>query len=735
MSDPTASRLVQILQKMDEKHASDVFFAVGKPVSMRIYGKLETYSEEPITQEQFDTFVTTCLPAGVMERIKVERDLDIGFSLSESERYRLNLMHQKGSIAGVARRVPLGEMSFADLELPVVFKSLACSPRGLILVTGATGSGKSSSVASIVHYINTRFAKHIVTIEDPIEFIHRDRKSVITQREVGNDTQDFAGSLRQVVRQSPDVIVIGELRDYESIQTAISAAMTGHLVITTMHTVDVTQTLERIINYYPDHLRDQIAMDLSMALAGVVSQRLIPLMSGEGLIPVCEVLLATPLVRRHISQRNFELIEEVIKTSAADGMITFNRSLAERYHAGKISKEAGAAAASNRDEFLLIVEGMETGIDTLRTTGETDTTHDLKVDMKRLLKAAIKHDASDLIITVGSAPTLRIDGSLRELNMENLTPPESRRLLFSLLNPSQRSKFEAEKEIDFALSVSNLVGGEKYEELKGHRFRINGFYQKGSVAIAVRVIASKIPTPQELGIPTAVLKLAEKHHGLILITGPTGHGKSTTLACMIDEINRNRSCHIITVEDPIEFVHAKRKAIIEQREVYADTKSFAAALKYVLRQDPDVILIGEMRDQETISAALTAAETGHLVLATLHTNDAVQTMDRIIDTFPPYQQGQIRAQLAAALLGVVSQRLIPRVDKKGRIAAFEILVGTTAVQALIRDNRHHQIPATIETSAKDGMITMDKALKNLYSKNLIDRQSYVNLSKNPVDHA
>ena len=307
------------------------------------------------------------------------------------------------------------------------------------------------------------------------------------------------------------------------------------------------------------------------------------------------------------------------------------------------------------------------------------------------------------------------------MNVNKLNAADTRNLLFSVLNRRQRAEFEQKKEIDFALSITLNEGGTGAE--KYHRFRVNGFYQKGSISCAIRVINQVIPGADQLGLPPVILDMANHHHGLVLITGPTGHGKSTTLACMINQINLTRSCHIITIEDPIEYVHNNKKAIIEQRELLADTLSYGNAMKYILRQDPDVILIGEMRDPETISAALTAAETGHLVLATLHTNDAVQTVDRIIDSFPPHHQNQIRSQLAACLVGVVAQRLLPRKDKNGRVAVFEILTGTIAVKANIRDNKTHQIKATMETSQKEGMVTMDKALVDLYNQDLITRQT------------
>ncbi|MDD4099215.1 MAG: PilT/PilU family type 4a pilus ATPase, partial [Lentisphaeria bacterium] len=259
-------------------------------------------------------------------------------------------------------------------------------------------------------------------------------------------------------------------------------------------------------------------------------------------------------------------------------------------------------------------------------------------------------------------------------------------------------------------------------------FRVNGFYQKSSVGAAFRVIPSAIPSPEALGLPAALLRLTTRHQGLVLVTGPTGSGKSTTLASLLNVVNRTRPCHIITIEDPIEFVHGHQVALVEQREVGADTLSFASALKYVLRQDPDVILVGEMRDPETIATVLTAAETGHLVFATLHTNDVTQSVDRIIDVFPSERQNQVRSQLAACLEAIVSQRLLPRLGEGGgRVAAFEVLIGTTAVRAMIRDRKTHQLRGMMETSAKDGMVTMERALRDLFEAKKISRETMLTM--------
>jgi twitching motility protein PilT len=720
-------QIVELLRAMEERNASDLFVSVDKRPHYRIMRSLVEADPDTVTDEQFREFLGSHLPAETVARLEKNRDLDIGVSLEDS-RFRFNIYYQKGELAMVVRRVPSGALSFSELALPTVLTSLAEAPRGLVLVTGSTGSGKSTTMAAMLHHINSSSARHIVTVEDPIEFVHQDLQSVVNQREIGTDTTDFFTSLRHIVRQSPDVIIIGEMRDLDTISTAVSAAMTGHLVISTMHTVDVVQTLERIINYFPDQQRDQIALDLGFALRGIVSQRLLPCADGNGVVPALEILVATPLVRRLVHERDFEGLEQVIKTGASEGMQTFTRALADLVEAEKITVETGAAAATNRDEFLLAVEGMQTGIETFRTLENADES--FGYGMKSLLRAAVRHGASDLLLTAKSSPLLRIDGELMETNTEALSPTMTKQLLFSVLSPSQRTHFELEKEIDFALSVDVSKSKDGVDQPRDqHRFRVNGFYQKGTVSVALRVINQKIPTPKELNLPKAITDLSNRAHGLLLITGPTGHGKSTTMACLLSLINKTRACHIITIEDPIEYVHPNDKAVVEQREVFADTKSFTNALKYILRQDPDVIMIGEMRDPETISAALTAAETGHLVLATLHTNDAVQSVDRIIDAFPAHQQSQIRTQLAATLIAVVSQRLLPTVDGEGRVPAFEIMIGTPAVHALIRDERTHQIPSSIETSAKDGMVTMDRALQNLYRQNLVSRQTVLSLAK------
>jgi twitching motility protein PilT len=340
-----------------------------------------------------------------------------------------------------------------------------------------------------------------------------------------------------------------------------------------------------------------------------------------------------------------------------------------------------------------------------------------------LLKNMIESGASDLHITTGSSPRLRVDGKLQSMDHPVLSPTDTKALCYSILTDAQKHRFEEHSELDLSFGIKGLS-----------RFRANIFMQRGAVAGAFRTIPFTIRTFNDLMLPDIVNELVKKPRGLILVTGPTGSGKSTTLAAMIDRINDERYDHIITVEDPIEYLHGHKKCLINQREVNADTVSFKAALKYVLRQDPDVVLIGEMRDLETIEAALTVSETGHLTLATLHTNSAVQTINRIVDVFPSHQQEQIRVQLSFVLEGILSQQLLPKKSGHGRVMAVEILVPNPAIRNLIREDKVHQIYSQMQTGqSRSGMQTMNQSLFDLYTKGLISYEEALGRSMVPEE--
>ena len=338
--------------------------------------------------------------------------------------------------------------------------------------------------------------------------------------------------------------------------------------------------------------------------------------------------------------------------------------------------------------------------------------------IEELLITAKENKASDVHITVGLPPKMRINGILVDMDYPRLLPPDTEAVISTMMSDKRLQQFEELGEIDFSYSIPQIG-----------RYRVNVFHQRGSMAASIRLVSTKIPLPEELGIPKSVVDLYQKKRGLVLVTGPTGSGKSTTLASIIDKINSMREVHVITLEDPIEYLHNHKKAMVNQREVGLDTHSYSNALRAALREDPDVILVGEMRDLETISTAITAAETGHLVLSTLHTIGAASTIDRIVDVFPPHQQQQIRVQLSMVLESVISQQLIPTADKKSRVAAFEVMHSTPAIKNLIREAKSPQINSTIQTSKKLGMQTMDDAIFDRYMKGDIDKENAVSYAQ------
>lgn len=704
-----------------ETGASDTFATAGKIPRMRVNtGLLVLEGCDPMTAEEITAFRARVLGEHRERNYPKTGSADSSYQLGDA-RFRINFFDTFSGPAMVVRSIKTGnDCTFEKYSIPAdVFGKLGDLTRGLVLVTGSTGSGKSTTLSSLVNYINSTRSCHILTLEDPIEYIHHDNLSYISQREVSGIEGGFESALRDALRENPDVIVVGELRDTETMTTAINAALTGHLVLATMHTLDAVSTIERAINMFPESKKDQVAGSIALALEAVVSQRLLPNINNDGMLPAMEILLGTDVVRKYISRQEYGELERCLRSYAHLGMCSFNDSLYNLAREAKISWDTAMQHSDNQEELKL----MQSGISSNATEGTKSIYSALAinsgdVDMHDIFRAAVRARASDILVTGGIPPQIKVAGTFLPLDLPPLDAKDAEHLIYSLLGRHQKVQLEEKRDIDLAMSVK--ITSSRFAT-ENRRFRINIFYQKGQLALVARLISDSIPSPESLGLPPILKELVERKQGLFLVTGPTGSGKSTTLASLIQHINNTSTRHIISIEDPVEYQFTNNRCLIEQREIGKDAVDFHTGLRAAMRQAPDIIMVGEMRDPETISAALTAAETGHLVLGTLHSNNAMQTIERIIDSFPEGQQNQVRQQFAGSVLAVVSQRLIPRRDReKERIAAFEIMTGSLSVRALIRDNKTHQLTSVMESSQREGMMTMARSLETLAAQGVID---------------
>ena len=700
------------LASLIRPEVSDIFITSGKVPCFRVNGEIVYAEDVPAVEAAaVDAWRNGVLDDAMRAEYLASGGVDAAVKLGD-KRCRVNFMSTLSGPALVLRPISEGgELDFAGLGLPAEQLTKLCSgTRGIIFFVGGTGSGKTTSMNAMVNYLNRNYRRHILTLEDPIEYIHEDRRSLITQREVRNG--DFGAALRNAVRENPDVIVLGEMRDRESVRAALNAALTGHLVLTTAHCTDCVALPERLLSFFEESERRRIAADLALSLEAVIAQRLLHGVDGR-MVPAVELMLGTPIVRKNVEQCAFDALALALADGGRNGMIAFNTSLCRLADSGAVSKQTALEASDDPDELELRFSGIRSG--GIGSGAESSAQRVTDLTMNDLFYSAVRMKASDLVLSHNIPPMLRIHGEMMAMDLPPLSAGDIRRLLFSIIDKRRRAIFEERRELDLSLSVPVKTADGDIP----CRFRINAFFQRGVPALVARVLEECIPLPNYLGIPSVMLKLMRRRQGLILVTGPTGSGKSTTLASLLEFVNRRRRAHIITIEDPIEFVYTNDQSVIEQREVHSDTLSFAEALRSVLRQAPDIIMVGELRDNETIAAALTAAETGHLVLGTIHTNSAAQTVDRVIDSFPQNMQNQIRQQFASSLLAVVSQRLLKRADGNGRVAAFEVMIGTTPIRALIREARGHQIEGAMETGWTDGMQTMRHVLENMVAQGIV----------------
>ncbi len=717
--------IITLMKFALDNKVTDLFLSTGKVPSCRSGGEILQVEFSETTREEIETFRRNLIGPAGEERYAQTNGFDVSYIFDASNRFRLNFFETTNGPCFVARPIRLGgKLDFEALGLSSKLREIAMLERGLVIVTGTTGSGKSTTLSAIIDYINTNARKHILTLEDPIEYLHEDKNCLISQREVNSLGAGFGEALRNALRESPDVIMIGEMRDVETMQIAITAAQTGHLVFSTMHTSDAAGTVERLINMCPEDSREQITFNLAQVFEAVVAQRLLPRADGSGLVPAQEILIGTGTVRKQVERSDIAGLEMSIRLGGAFGMQTFNQALYRLVKSEAISEEVALKSSDDPDELKLQFRDIG-GSTEAKEVQQGGSTRLDDLDMRDIFKAAIDGGASDFLLTVSSPPVLCRRGRFSPLDLPPLAARDVQRLIYSVIGKRQRVLYEENRELDFAMSVQ-LPGSDPLHPLVQRRFRLNVFFQRGNPAMVGRVLSDRIPTPSELSLPPILSQLMQRSQGLFLVTGPTGSGKSTTLASLLNEVNKTETKHIITIEDPIEYTYENLSCYIEQRELGSDTLSFARGLRAAMRQAPNIIMVGELRDTETIATAISAAETGHLVLATLHANSATQTVERIVDSFPSEQQNQVRQQFSNIIAGVVSQRLLPRLDGKGRVAAYEVLVGTPPIQALIRENKTHQIVSILETAGGSGMITLQRSLEILCEKGLISAQDVAN---------
>ena len=463
------AEIQQLLEAAESAGASDLFVIPGQLPHLKVNGQTTPIEgSQKIKVTVLNRFQKK-LSKVLKQRYRRDGQVDLGWTAESGTRYRLNLHSQSGKPALVARRLPVSKLSLEELGLPSTLEELTELSRGLVLVTGSAGSGKSTTLAAMVHRIHQSRPVHIVTIEDPIEFVYSEGKAIVSQREVGTDAPSYAVALHNILRQSPDVILIGEIRDQETMEVAISAAMTGHLVLATLHTISAVQTFQRILGLYPESRHAQLRTDLSICLKAILSQRLLPHRDGQKRVPAVELLTVTPGVGRLLREGRHQEIPDLLRASSDARLTSFNDSLLELYEEEAITLEVGAAYSDDPDAFRLAADGMRSGLGGFEELAELD--FEAQYDMKTLLSKALERGASDLHLTAGRPPMVRVMGELRPLHQDPLSAAEVRWLLFSVLNSRQRSAFELDHELDFSLAVEG-----------GERFRVNAYYQRGLVA-------------------------------------------------------------------------------------------------------------------------------------------------------------------------------------------------------------------------------------------------------------
>ena len=549
--------VAQLLAFAVKNNASDLHLSAGVPPMIRVDGDMKRINMPALSHKEVHGMVYDIMNDKQRKNFEEFFETDFSFEIPKLARFRVNAFNQNRGAGAVFRNIPSTILSLDELAAPKIFRDLCMLPRGLVLVTGPTGSGKSTTLAGMVNHCNDNRPDHIITIEDPIEFVHESKRCLMNQREVHRDTLGFSEALRSALREDPDVVLVGEMRDLETIRLALTAAETGHLVFGTLHTSSAAKTIDRVVDVFPAQEKEMVRAMLSESLRAVISQTLLK-RNGGGRIAAHEIMIGTPAIRNLIREGKIAQMYSAIQTGAQQGMQTLDQCLAELVTKGVVSKEEARYKASNKDACK----------------GSMDREQGIKL-MQDLLRRVVEKKASDLFITAGFPPAIKIDGEVRPQSERALTAEQSAVLVRSIMNDRQTKEFDATKECNFAIAPPGIG-----------RFRVNTFVQQGNTGCVIRLINSKIPTLEELELPPVLKEVVLSKRGLVIMVGGTGSGKSTSLAAMVGYRNEKTRGHIVTIEDPVEYVHQHKGCVITHREVGVDTDNWHAALKNTLRQAP-----------------------------------------------------------------------------------------------------------------------------------------------------
>lgn len=735
------------LKKVIALGANELHLSTGQKPNIRFWRELQPVDMPVLKEGMSDVLIAQILSEEEKKEIEQNMHVDFMYNFTDDDRhfhrFRANAYYHRAGLNIVMKIMPDKIPSIKDLGLPEIVSAFGRFEQGLVLITGGSGCGKTTTLHALLDLINSERHAHIITIEDPIEFIHKPKNSIIRQRQIDLHTKNYLRALKASISEDPDVILINELRDPETIELAMVAAETGCLVLSSMNTLSCASTIERIIDSFPQEQSIQTGAMLSESLKAVVTQQLLTSRARSIRYPAVEILTGCIPLKSLIREQKIFQINSLIETNRSIGMQSMDSSVLSLLKNNLITQEVAMEAAVDKNTVKNFIK------DDKIKPGQQETVSILKKDrcaalgiiieppmnysgkiiksnlswdytLKDLFKIMVQEKASDLHITVGLPPKMRLKGEIVELYLPAVSEEKSWELLSGIFLKKQMDIFTREWDLDFTYEVSNIA-----------RFRCNMLREHNGVGAIFRIIPPEIPSMEILGLPDILKTIASYRQGLVVITGPTGSGKTTTMACLLDYINSNRSANILTVEDPLEFIHKNKKSHIFHREIGIHAASFREAVRAARKESVDVIMIGEMMDKDTLMEAILAADMGNLVLGIMHTTGVTRTVEKIIETFSGKMQGQIKSMLCNSLKSIVAQQLIPTMDGTWRCAVVEVAINNQRLTNVIRDGKTKMIDSIIHSSRDEGMQSVDLALMQLVRDSKIDEETARLRSSNP----